>query len=61
MGDTANLASAMAIAILLVFLFRFYRRQIAPELKRQRLSQVLGGLAVIVGSIVLSIWLRTRG
>ncbi|TDJ69433.1 MAG: hypothetical protein E2O35_01420 [Proteobacteria bacterium] len=58
MSATTDLLSAMAIAILLVFLLRFYRRQIAPGLKHHRLSQTLGGLAVIVASILLSIWLR---
>ncbi|MFT4565005.1 MAG: hypothetical protein ACI9BW_004775 [Gammaproteobacteria bacterium] len=60
MGDTTNLAGAMAITILLVFLFRFYRRQIAPEMKRQKLPQILGGALVILSSIILSIWLRSK-
>jgi quinol-cytochrome oxidoreductase complex cytochrome b subunit len=61
MSDVANLVSAMAITVLLVFLYRFYRRQIAPGLKNRRLIQTLSGLAVIIASIVLSIWLRKNG
>jgi hypothetical protein len=60
MSDTTNLAAAMAITILLVFLFRFYRRQIAPEMKRERLPQILGGALIILSSIVISIWLRSK-
>ena len=58
MSDPAYFASAMAIAILLGFLVRFYRRQMAPHMKRERLPQIVAGLAVIVGSIAASIWLR---
>jgi len=58
MNNTANLAGAMAITILMVFLFRFIRKQIIPDLRRRRLTQTLGGLAIIIGSILLSIWLR---
>ena len=58
MNETANFASAVAITVLLVFLFRFYRRQIAPGLATRRLSQTLTGLAIIIVSILLSIWWR---
>jgi hypothetical protein len=58
MVDTVHLANAIAITILLVFLLRFYRRQIAPGLRQRRLAQTLAGLAVIIASILLSIWLR---
>ena len=61
MNDTAYIASAMAAAILVVFLVRFYRRQIAPGIGQRRLRQTLGGLAVIIGSILLSLWLRSNG
>ncbi|MFT4583409.1 MAG: hypothetical protein ACI915_002635 [Gammaproteobacteria bacterium] len=60
MNDATDLASALAITILLVFLFRFYRRQIAPQMKRERLPQILGGALVILSSIIVSIWLRSR-
>ncbi|MDP6183778.1 MAG: hypothetical protein QF609_08160 [Gammaproteobacteria bacterium] len=58
MSDTTILAGAMAVIIIMVFLVRFYRRQIAPGIGQRRWTQTLGGLAVIVGSILLSIWLR---
>ncbi len=58
MSDTANFVSAIAITLLLVFLFRFYRKQIAPGLKQGRMTQTLIGLAVIIASILLSIWWR---
>lgn len=58
MNDTANVVSAIAITILLVFLFRFYRKQVAPGLQRGQVGQTLFGLAVIIASILLSIWWR---
>ena len=58
MNETANVVSAIAITALLVFLVRFYRRQVAPGLKRGQFGQTLGGVAVIIASILLSIWWR---
>jgi FtsH-binding integral membrane protein len=55
MNDTRILLSAFAISILVVFLIRFYRRSIAPGLKHGTRAQTLGGVAVIIASIVLSI------
>ena len=61
MNATAQLAGAMAFMVLFVFLLRFYRREIAPGLRQRRLGQTLGGLAIIVASILLSLWLRKSG
>ena len=58
MSDAVNVVSAIAISILLVFLLRFYRGHVAPGLQRGKLVRTLGGLAVIAGSILLSIWWR---
>ena len=58
MSDTAILVGAISITITMVFLVRFYRKQIAPGIGQRRWTQTLGGLAVIIGSILLSIWWR---
>jgi len=58
MNDIRILASALAVSILLVFLWRFFRRHVAPGLRHGNRAQTIGGIAVIIASILLSIWWR---
>ncbi len=58
MNDPKILASALAAGILFAFLLRFYRLYVRPGFTRDNWLRALGGVAVIIGSILLSIWWR---
>jgi hypothetical protein len=58
MDDPKILASALAAGILFAFLLRFYRVHIRPGFTRDNWLRALGGITVIIASILLSIWWR---
>lgn len=58
MSDPKILASALAAGILFAFLLRFYRLHVRPGFTRDNWLRALGGCAVIIASILLSLWWR---
>jgi hypothetical protein len=52
------LASALAAAILFAFLLRFYRVHVRPGFTRDNWLRALGGIMVIITSVLLSVWWR---
>jgi len=61
MSDPTIVASAMALSILVVFLFRFYRRHVRPGLTRDNWRRTMFGITIIIASVLLSIWWRHHG
>ncbi len=58
MDDPKLLASALAAGILFAFLWRFYRNYVRPGFTRENWLRALGGIIVIIASILLSVWWR---
>jgi hypothetical protein len=58
MDDPKILASALAAAILFAFLLRFYRIHVRPGFTRDNWLRAVGGIAIIIASILLSVWWR---
>lgn len=58
MDDPRVVASALAAAILITFLWRFYRVHVRPGLTRDNWLRALTGITLIIVSIALSVWWR---
>ena len=60
MSEMSFAASALAALVLLGFLVRFYRKNMAHTVRSGDTGRVIRGLIIIGGSIVLAIWWRAH-